>query len=596
MNASISVSLGNYQLQRQLGTFSSFKIFSAVDRQSGRQVVLSALSPELAASQPLRIQFLSHFKQRSKLQHPHLSRQIEVQEEEGWIFSVLEGGTPIDEAEVDALALQSLLGQLCDALSYLHAQGLVHGDICPWQVLVNAQGQLRLLYLGALPEVALGIPDHHPHLDYKSPAQRKGEQPTPACDLYACGVLLQLFSEQLSAHFDAKALRMLAREALQPSDFPLSILTWSERLQALGASRSSAVSALRRMLRTKMALIAMLLLAIGGSYALYQSAAEPVRISQPKLAWKFRTAGKLSAAPLYQHGQVFVGGQDGQVYALDTNKGAPRWRVPVGGRVRGRMAADSGKVYVASSQGRIAALDQQTGRTLWDYQGSSAFLGDVCRQQDMLYAVDLQGGIHALEAQDGSLRWKRSIPGSAGSAVSATDELVYVSNAQGMVQALDAYTGDVRWQVHLQMSLRHAPLLYKGMLYLGGENRGKGYLIALDAYSGELLERKDLDTPLHAAPVCDGDHLFLYAGRLQALRLPDLSPAWEVSAPGGDCLWPDGQGGILLGGEDGILRAFDAQGKERWNFLTTGALSAPPALADGLLFLCSEDGYVYGVR
>ncbi|MBX3727364.1 MAG: serine/threonine protein kinase [Xanthomonadales bacterium] len=99
-----------------------------------------------------------------------------------------------DSARLDVRGRVGLLVELCDAVQAAHARLIVHGDIKPGNVLVDATGRPRLLDFGiaGLVEEAGsaqgGLSPHTP--DYAAPEQRLGEPVTTATDVYGLGALL----------------------------------------------------------------------------------------------------------------------------------------------------------------------------------------------------------------------------------------------------------------------------------------------------------------------------------------------------------------------------------------------------------------------
>ncbi|MBM3804494.1 MAG: protein kinase family protein [Acidimicrobiia bacterium] len=78
----------------------------------------------------------------------------------------------------------SVFGQLCSALAYLHAQGSVHGAIEPSNLMLDAQGTLKLIDFGAVRQLARGQKrrrmDPEDASEYLAPEVLAGQTPTPA--------------------------------------------------------------------------------------------------------------------------------------------------------------------------------------------------------------------------------------------------------------------------------------------------------------------------------------------------------------------------------------------------------------------------------
>lgn len=145
----------------------------------------------------------------ARLSHPHIARLMDAgRTEDGLPYFLMErvvGGRPIHEAcEGRPLAERlRLFLQLADAVAYAHRNLLVHRDLKPGNVLVDEQGQVKLLDFGiakALDPAPEGGPAEEPQLTatgerpftphYASPEQVRGDPVTTATDLYSLGVLL----------------------------------------------------------------------------------------------------------------------------------------------------------------------------------------------------------------------------------------------------------------------------------------------------------------------------------------------------------------------------------------------------------------------
>jgi hypothetical protein len=144
----------------------------------------------------------------ARLAHPHIARLFDAGlSPQGLPFFVMElvEGQTIDRA-CAALTLEQRLQlflQLADAVAHAHRHLLVHRDLKPGNVLVDAEGQVKLLDFGiakaldpledgagAAEQTLGGQRPYTPH--YASPEQIRGEPVSTATDIYSLGVLLYL--------------------------------------------------------------------------------------------------------------------------------------------------------------------------------------------------------------------------------------------------------------------------------------------------------------------------------------------------------------------------------------------------------------------
>jgi serine/threonine protein phosphatase PrpC len=178
-------------------------IFKAKDRQSGDSVAvkvpLMALESDIAGYE----RFSREEEIGARLNHPSILKVIKVEGPKSRPYLVMEfldGQTladvlakrkPLPEPEAVSYA-----SRICDALEYLHTNGIVHRDLKPQNIMVCADGSLRLFDFGiARVEKArrltfVGLTPTMGTPDYISPEQVKGKRGDQRSDVYSLGAML----------------------------------------------------------------------------------------------------------------------------------------------------------------------------------------------------------------------------------------------------------------------------------------------------------------------------------------------------------------------------------------------------------------------
>jgi tetratricopeptide (TPR) repeat protein/ElaB/YqjD/DUF883 family membrane-anchored ribosome-binding protein len=197
--------LGAWEVVRPLGAGGMGEVFEArrADGSYEGRAAVKLLRRGMDSRAVLQ-RFAQERQALARLSHPHIARLLDAgASDEGLPYFVMEfvAGRPIHEAAL-GLPLEARLRlflQLADAVAHAHRNLLVHRDLKPSNVLVDGEGQVKLLDFGiakALDPIEGADPGvtqqgerpYTPH--YASPEQVRGEPVTTATDIYSLGVLL----------------------------------------------------------------------------------------------------------------------------------------------------------------------------------------------------------------------------------------------------------------------------------------------------------------------------------------------------------------------------------------------------------------------
>ena len=196
--------IGPYRLVRLIGHGGMGSVYLG-EREDGafeQAVAIKLLRPGLQHAHLLD-RFRVERQILARLEHPHIARLLGGGQDEGGqpYFSMeYVPGQPIDvycaERQLSVPARLALFLQVCEALRYAHRQLVIYRDLKPSNVLVTAEGQVKLLDFGIarlMEETDTGLTQDGDRLytpDYASPEQASGHRIGTATDVYSLGVLL----------------------------------------------------------------------------------------------------------------------------------------------------------------------------------------------------------------------------------------------------------------------------------------------------------------------------------------------------------------------------------------------------------------------
>jgi predicted Ser/Thr protein kinase len=224
---------GEYSLQRELGRGGMGVVYLARDVQLDRDVAIKVLPAHLAGTPSARQRFLREARMAAGLSHPHIVPIHRVSEADGFVFFVMsyvEGETlgerlrtrgPLPPAEA-----MRVLREVAWALAYAHGRGIVHRDVKPDNILLEAAtGRALVTDFG----IAHGGDDALSASDagnvmgtahFMSPEQAAGEPLDGRSDLYALGVVGFL---AVSGRLPFEAANLPALLLRQASEEPPSV-------------------------------------------------------------------------------------------------------------------------------------------------------------------------------------------------------------------------------------------------------------------------------------------------------------------------------------------------------------------------------------
>lgn len=214
--------------------------------------------------------------------------------------------------------------------------------------------------------------------------------------------------------------------------------------------------------------------------------------------WRHETGSAITASPVLDNGTVFVGSNDGTIWALDADTGNVQWSSDVGTSVYSQPAIDSNRVYVTDIDGTIHALDRAGGGERWTHQTVSDLVtaGPTVDSGTVYAATD---AVYALNASDGSQVWQTGYAGTAGSTPVVDSGTLYVGDIGGTVHALDiTNSGNQVWAYDAGTAVPSTPAVLSSSVVVASAN---GEVHAIDRDAGSTIATETLPGPTRSSPV-----------------------------------------------------------------------------------------------
>jgi len=294
------------------------------------------------------------------------------------------------------------------------------------------------------------------------------------------------------------------------------------------------------------------------------------------LHWKYTTGGGIRSSATVDHGVLYVGSSDGYFYALNAGDGSLKWKHGFYNAI-GSSPTVSGAIVYVNASGYTNALDTATGNIIWQTQASTYATDDASPTvAGGLVFTSAAGGSFsngALNASNGALQWSIS-DGVAYSNPAVVNGIVYTADGEVYkLKALDAATGAQKWGYYDQnFGCGTGPTLAQGKVYIADF---KGYMYAIDSATGSLVWKCESFGAAQAGEQADGIFIGLFSD-------------------------PISVGGVVYAGNnDGFIYAIDAaSGQIKWSLgsgLAEHPASTKVTVANGVVYCGTPWGDFYAL-
>ncbi|MBC7353470.1 MAG: PQQ-binding-like beta-propeller repeat protein, partial [Thermogutta sp.] len=271
-------------------------------------------------------------------------------------------------------------------------------------------------------------------------------------------------------------------------------------------------------------------------------------------------------------------------------------------------------VFLGGNEGNFYAVDLQTGQKRWAWKAPAGIVAPAGYWNGHVYVGDINGGFHCLRAQTGDPVWQKEvegeIDGGPGFATLPSGKQVVVFGSQDtFLYCVDAQTGEIVWKGGGHDQIRCTPPIVEGRTFIAGCD---GKLHVVEIQNGREIAAIDLEGPTGSTPAVVGSLAYVGTenGVFFGIDWKRAKVVWRYDN--------ENEGGafrasaavneryVVVGSRDKAVHCFDRiTGRHVWRFPTRRYVDASPVIVrathqadpdNDLVLAASLDGHVYAVR
>ena len=350
-----------------------------------------------------------------------------------------------------------------------------------------------------------------------------------------------------------------------------------------------------------------------------------------ELLWTFKTGGPVKSSSAIVQDRVFIGSDDGNVYALGLADGKKVWAFKTGGGVESSPLVLEGRVFVGSSDGFLYALEAATGKPAWKYETGDKILGapnwvrlgagsgaDVSPaatgsppaaessraggpegRRDARPTAVLVGSydfkLHCVATGTGRSNWVYETGNYINGSPAVDNGQAIFGGCDGLLHVISLAEGKQVKEIEAGAYIAGSAAMADGRAYFG---QYENEFLCVDLPAGKKVWAfHDRDFPFFSSPAVTKE-VVVFGGRdklLHCVKREDGQPVWSFATRGKVDSSPVVCGNkVVVGSDDGRLYVVSLdKGKELWSYEIGQAIESSPAVARAKVVIGADDGGVY---
>jgi outer membrane protein assembly factor BamB len=317
--------------------------------------------------------------------------------------------------------------------------------------------------------------------------------------------------------------------------------------------------------------------------------------------WRFKTEGEVKSTPIIDSNIVYVGSNDGNIYAIDLYSGQQFWAYKTDDSVEAAPLYINGIICAGTTGGILYAIDAVTGTFQWKYETGGQILGAA----NWTYSPDnrniwiivgsYDNCLHCVNSRNGKLIWKYESGNYINGSPSIEGQFAVFGGCDEVIHVISLTDGKQEKKIEGGSYIAASAAIADGQIYVGNYDN---VFIRADIDSGEILWKyTESDSPFFSSPAIDQNYVVVGSrdehvhciSRNQGKKIWTFPTLGEVDSSPVIC-----GDKVIIGSNDGniyMIRLSD--GSKVWSYEIGQGINSSPAVAGGMVVIGCDDGYVY---
>ncbi len=337
------------------------------------------------------------------------------------------------------------------------------------------------------------------------------------------------------------------------------------------------------------------------TWALFRGNALQTGVATSKLPdklvelWTFATNDTIEAAPTVQNGVVFVGSQDGFLYAIDAANGTQKWKYE-GNPFKATPSIYEGRIYIGDGDGIFHCVDAAEGKQKWTFKTDGEISSAANFSNDLILFGSYDESLYCL-TKDGKQKWAFKTSGPVNGSPAVADGKTFVAGCDSSIHVIDVAKGTELAAVNLTGQAAATAAVVGDQLYVGNmANDLQAVDLKKQQVAWTFTPAKGAQPFFASAAVTDQ---FVVAPnrnkRVYALDRKNGNEKWSFVTGGRIDSSPVIVGDrVYVGSLDSCLYVIDLRtGKQLQKIELDSPVTGSPAVADGRLLIGTQKGTLY---